>query len=159
MTQLKPVFEHTVTLPATQAASEDAAEVVRTRLVGLLVQFAKSPDRLIGGLKCRRVLQNMTDTGILILERELEVGKTTFCDTVTVTDRSVLFSVSPSGELKASTFRITIEGGVQGDFVLRFQYEEDGQVVWPEQLLKLRTKAWKAKDLDIAAWCGRHLGF
>ena len=158
MTTLKPVFEHEVTLPATAMAGEAAAAAVRVRLATLLMQFAKHPHVLIEGLRCRSGREYTNDAGATVLERELAAGKAVFHDTVTVTEDRVVFAVPETGEMKASTFAIHMEGGDGKDMVLRFHYEEDETVKLPAHIEGLRTKAWKAKDQDLAAWCVKHLG-
>ena len=92
-----------------------------------------------------------------MLERELAAGKAFFHDTVTVTEDRVVFAVPETGDMKASTFAIHMEGGDGKDMVLRFHYEEDETVKLPAHIEGLRTKAWKAKDQDLAAWCVKHL--
>lgn len=159
MTEMKPVYEHEVALPATAVAGEAAAAAVRTRLVAALMLFVRRPDLLIEGLACRRVTEHESDAGDLVFERELAAGRMTFTDAVTVTDDRVLFAVPAAGDMKASTFSIEITGGDGTDIVLRFHYEEDGAAALPENLQTLRTKAWRAKDQDLAAWCVKQLGF
>lgn len=158
VTVLRPVFEHEVTLPATAMEGEAAAAAVRVRLAALLMQFAKHPHMLIEGLHCRSVKEYTNDAGATVLERELVAGHAVFHDTVTVTEDRVVFAVPETGDMKASTFAISLEGGDGKDLVLRFHYEEDETVKLPAHIEGLRTKAWKAKDQDLAAWCVKHLG-
>ena len=158
MTVLKPVFEHEVTLPATAMEGEAAAAVVRVRLAALLMQFAKHPHMLIEGLHCRSVKEYTNDAGATVLERELVAGHAVFHDTVTVTEDRVVFAVPETGDMKASTFAISLEGGAGKALVLRTHYEGGVTVKLPAHIEGLRTKAWKAKDQDLAAWCAKHLG-
>lgn len=159
MTELKPVYEHEVPLPATAVAGAAAAAAVCARLVAVLTMFVRRPELLIDGLCCRRVTEHESDAGALVFERELVAGRMTFADAVTVTDDRVLFAVPAAGDMRASTFAIEITGGDGTDFVLRFHYEEDATAVLPENLQTLRIKAWRAKDQDLAAWCVKQLGF